>query len=80
MSAVENFNAAWRDKSIYENAKDCFFIQVTKHMGKYDVFVDRMWMDSWQLPIGIGENIKSKNPKCYWGLSEDQFNQLFERI
>ena len=80
---TEKFNGAWRDKSIYQNAKGCFFIQCFKHTKasediSYDVQVDSLWKPNWQLPL---DGIKDVgNPKVFSNLSEEDFNKTFERI
>lgn len=75
----EYFIGAWKDKTIYQKAKGCFFIQCIKFEdGTYNVMVDSMWKDSWTLPLGGAIN-SNNNPKCYFGLTEEQFNETFER-
>lgn len=49
------FNCAWKDKSISEKAKGCFFIQAVMYKDelgedRYDVSVDSLWKDIW-MPV-----------------------------
>lgn len=62
------FNCAWKDKSIYEKAKGCFFIQATQYedehgQPKYNVYVDSLWKDKWQpvMDMSVLCNIDGKN-------------------
>jgi hypothetical protein len=68
---------AWKDKTIYQKAKGCFFIQGCKMKdGTYNVMIDSLWKDKWQFPY-IG-TIDVGNPKLMLGLTEEEFNKTFE--
>lgn len=92
---ITRFNASFKDKGIYERSKGCFFIQCVRYEDdggiRYNVYVDSMWKESW-CPVrgmsvlttdgwvNIGKTKDVGNPKEYLGLSEDEFNSIFEPI
>lgn len=83
---MEKLLCEWRDENIYKKAKGVFFIQAIKFEDNtYNVMIDSLWKDNWQLPLEVLDengNIVAKtkdvgNPKLMLGLSNQQFNELF---